>query len=90
MSQNVELVRQLQPTSDTDLVALFLDDGTLGALAPFFHEDCEILGPSVVTGGETGRRIGLEGLRALWLDWLDPWRAIAWKLRTLLTRENTS
>jgi SnoaL-like protein len=74
MSQeNVELVRGLQPSPDTDLVALFLDDATFGALAPFFHGDCEILGPSAVTGGQSERRIGLEGLRALWLDWLDPW-----------------
>jgi ketosteroid isomerase-like protein len=76
MSQaNVELVRGLQPSPDTDLVALFLDDATFDALAPFFHEDCEILGPSVVTGGESERRIGLQGLRALWLDWLDPWES---------------
>jgi ketosteroid isomerase-like protein len=73
MSQNVELVRRLQPSPDTDLVALLLDDAAFGALAPFFHEDCEVVGPSAVTGGETDRRIGLEGLRALWLDWLDPW-----------------
>src|SRR6266568_3620068 len=72
--ENVELVRRLQPRPDADLVALFLDDAILGALAPFFHEDCEVLGPSVVTGGQSERR-GLEGLRAWWLDWLDPWES---------------
>ena len=53
----------------------FLDDATFGALAPFFHEDCEILGPSAITGGQSEPRTGLEALRALWLDWLDPWES---------------
>jgi hypothetical protein len=76
MSQeNVELVRGLQPSADTNLVATFLDDATFGAFAPFFHEDCEILGPIEMTGGESGPRIGFEALRALWLDWLDPWES---------------
>ena len=75
MSQeNVELVRRLQPSPDTDLVALFRDDPTaLRALSPFFHEDCELVAPRVIGGGQ--RLAGIEGLRAMWLDWLDPWES---------------
>jgi ketosteroid isomerase-like protein len=79
MSQeNVELVRSLQPSSDTDLVALFRDDATatalMEALSPFFHEDFEIVAPTFVAG-QGVRFTGLEGLRAGWLDWLDPWES---------------
>src|SRR5438309_11758970 len=70
MSQeNVELVRGLQPSRDTDLVATFRDDATAAAvmetLSPFFHEDVEIVAPSFVAG-EGVRFVGLEGLRAGW------------------------
>ena len=79
MSQeNVELVRGLQPSRDTDLVATFRDDATAAAvmetLSPFFHEDVEIVAPSFVAG-EGVRFVGLEGLRARWLDWLEPWES---------------
>ena len=79
MSQeNVELVRGLQPSRDTDLVATFRDDATAAAvmetLSPFFHEDVEIVAPSFVAG-EGVRFVGLEGLRAGWLDWLEPWES---------------
>jgi ketosteroid isomerase-like protein len=79
MSQeNVELVRTLQPSGDTDLVALFRDDATATALmeavSPFFHEDFEIVAPTFVAGqGE--RFVGLQGLRDGWLDWLGPWES---------------
>jgi ketosteroid isomerase-like protein len=76
--QNVELVRGLQPNRDTDLVALLRDDATAAALmetlSPFFHEDVEIVGPTFVAG-EGFRFVGLEGLRAGWLDWLEPWES---------------
>ena len=79
MSQeNVELVRSLQPSRDADLVAAFRDDATAAAvmetLSPFFHEDVEIVAPSFVAG-EGVRFVGLEGLRAGWLDWLEPWES---------------
>src|SRR5436190_16149906 len=76
--ENVELVRGLQPSRDTDLVATFRDDATAAAvmetLSPFFHEDVEIVAPSFVAG-EGVRFVGLEGLRAGWLDWLEPWES---------------
>jgi ketosteroid isomerase-like protein len=79
MSQeNVELVRGLQPSPDTDLVALFRDDATaavlMEAVSPFFHEDFEIVAPTFVAG-EGVRFVGLEGFRAGWLDWLEPWES---------------
>ena len=79
MSQeNVELVRGLQPSADTDLVATARDDATAAAvmesLSPFFHEEVEIVAPSFVAG-EGVRFVGLEGLRAGWLDWLEPWES---------------
>jgi hypothetical protein len=86
MSQeNVELVRSLQPSHDADLVALFSDESTATALmeavSPFFHEDFEIVAPTFV-GGEGARFVGLEGLRAGWLDWLAPWESYRSKSRT--------
>jgi ketosteroid isomerase-like protein len=79
MSQeNVELVRALQPSGDMDLVTLFRDEATASALietlSPFFHEDCEIVAPTLI-GTQDARFVGLEGLRAGWLEWLDPWES---------------
>jgi ketosteroid isomerase-like protein len=73
--ENVELVRGLLPSGDTDLVALFRDEATATALAaavaPLFHEDFE----AVVQDWAPGQRVrypGLDGFRAAWLDWLHP------------------
>jgi ketosteroid isomerase-like protein len=79
MSQeNVEIVRSLQPSPDTDLVVLFRDEATATALAetvaPLFHDDFEADFEDW-TPGERIRFAGLEGLRAAWLDWLDPWES---------------
>jgi ketosteroid isomerase-like protein len=76
--ENVELVRGLQPSRDTDLVEAFRDDATAAAvmetLSPFFHQDVEILAPGFVAGASV-RFVGLEGLRAAWLEWLEPWES---------------
>jgi ketosteroid isomerase-like protein len=72
-AQNVETVRALIPTADTDFVALFRDDrlwsATAEALGPVFDAgfECE----AVWQEGTTFRGVG--GLRKLWLDWLEPW-----------------
>src|SRR3954447_19925007 len=76
MSQeNVDLVSGLQPRGDTDLAASFRDEATAArvteTLSPFFDEDVEILPPTFVAGADV--RYGLDGLRAMWLDWLEPW-----------------
>jgi ketosteroid isomerase-like protein len=79
MSQeNVEFVRSLQPAPETDLAATLRDDAAaavaLGALRPFVHEDVEIVGPNIISREEI-TYVGLDGLRAGWLDWLAPWES---------------
>src|SRR4051794_7210674 len=79
MSQeNVDLVSGLQPRGDTDLAASFRDEASATrlteTLSPFFDEDVEILAPRFVAGPDV-RYVGLDGLRAMWLDWLEPWES---------------
>jgi len=76
MSQrNVKLVRALLPALDTDFVQLFGDDklwaGFIETVAPLFQPDFESV--NVLVGVET-KYTGMDGLRAIWLDWLEPWR----------------
>lgn len=71
----MELVRRVQPGTDVDLVRVFRDDDAaaelIEALRPLFHPDFECArvlptyGPQIYNG--------LDGLRAGWLDWLEPW-----------------
>jgi ketosteroid isomerase-like protein len=77
MSQeNVELVVGLQPAPDVDVAQLFRDDmlwsATCAVLDPVFKPDfeCVVRG---LPGDEGQTYAGLDGLRALWLDWLAPW-----------------
>ena len=71
--ENVELVRALIPPPDTDLVAFFRDDAIFetrrDALAPLFDPEFESV--AMWQPGTTYR--GRDGLRELWLDWLEPW-----------------
>jgi hypothetical protein len=73
--ENVELVRRLQPPPGMDLVALFRDDEgaaqLLGSLGPFLHEDFVAAGSRI----QESELVGLEGLRAGWADWLEPWES---------------
>ena len=76
MSQeNVELVRRLQPAPDVDVAALFRDERAATvmaeAVAPLFHLDFECVTNLPTEGRKT--YVGLDGLRAAWLDWLAPW-----------------
>ena len=88
MSQeNVELVRGLQPAPDADVAALVRDDAAAGALgdavAPLFHPDFEAV---AATGlGHTAYR-GLDGLRALWLDWMGPWETYRTEIEDVIDR----
>lgn len=75
MSQeNVELVRQLQPGPDVDLVEALRDEAVaqamLEGMAPFVHPDFVSVG---ITSMQGVSGIGLHGLRDVWLDWLEPW-----------------
>jgi ketosteroid isomerase-like protein len=77
MSQeHVELVlRFLQPGSDVDFAHLFRDDevwaASVEAIGPFFHPDCTFVARGLPAGDAT--YVGMDGLRAIWLDWLAPW-----------------
>jgi hypothetical protein len=77
MSQaNVDLILGLiQPGPEVDFVPLFRDDeiwaGLTEALAPHFHPGFEIVARGL-PGGEKAY-IGVEGMRAAWLEWLVPW-----------------
>ena len=71
--ENVELIRALFPAPETDLAALFRDDSLFEtarqALEPLFDPEFE----SVAVWQEGKTYYGTEGLRELWLDWLEPW-----------------
>ena len=73
--ENVELVRRLQAAPDVDLAELFRNDDMWSALAeaiaPFFHPDFESVAPGVP--GTEKVHVGLGGLRAAWLEWMEPW-----------------
>jgi len=77
MSQeDVELVRQLlEPFKDTDIAAIFRDEAgsaAMGAaLSSVYAPDFE----GTFDRGAFGRAVysGLDGLWAVWLDWLSPW-----------------
>lgn len=73
--QNVELVRALIPTPDTDVASLLRDDSRFEAareaLEGLFEPGFEAV--AVWQGGSTYS--GVEGFRGMWLDWLEPWAA---------------
>src|SRR5271165_5179719 len=76
MSQeNVELVTNLQPAPDVDMAELFRNDEMWSALtdavAPLFHPHFESVPPGVP--GTEKVHVGLDGLRAAWLGWMEPW-----------------
>jgi ketosteroid isomerase-like protein len=73
MSQeDVELVRSLNLQAEVDWAAIIRNDELVQGLqevsAPFFEPDFEC---AVV--GVTDWLKGLDGLRRVWLDWLEPW-----------------
>lgn len=76
--ENVEIVRRLLgPFEQGDLAPLFRDDtinaSIRAASEPFFTPDFEC----VFVRQDVGRAayVGLDGLRAAWLDWLQPWES---------------
>jgi ketosteroid isomerase-like protein len=79
MSQeDVEIVRQLLgPFEQGDIAPLFRDESVAAsmtaAIAPFFTSDFEC----IFVRDDVGRAVylGLDGLRAAWLDWLLPWES---------------
>jgi ketosteroid isomerase-like protein len=79
MSQeNVDLVLALQPAPDVDLAHLFRDDTSWAALTATLGPaltrdfDCVTLG---FPGNDGEISAGIEGLRATFLEWLEPWES---------------
>jgi ketosteroid isomerase-like protein len=70
----VKLVRRLLPAPEVDVAPLFRDDekwGAVGdALARRFHTNIEC--HATVFDGDRSRT-GVDGFRAIWLEWLTPW-----------------
>lgn len=76
MSQeNVESVLGLQPPADADFAGLIRDENFLAmsaaVVAQFFHPDFECALPRF---DSEKTYTGMDGLRALWLDWMTPWK----------------
>jgi ketosteroid isomerase-like protein len=75
MSQkNVEIVRALLPSPDTDVGSIFRDDSLFdaatAALTPLFDSDFVAM---AVWRGTGTSYTGVDGFREMWLDWLEPW-----------------
>jgi ketosteroid isomerase-like protein len=72
---NVEKVLRVIPAPDVDIIPLVRDDNKWAAwaeaIAPSYHADCEVRFPTLP--GNAGTYVGLDGLRAVWLDWTAPW-----------------
>jgi hypothetical protein len=72
--EHVDLVMALQRAADEDFVRLIQDDArwreVASAAAPVVHDDVVSVRPGIPGSKEY---VGLEGFRALWLDWLAPW-----------------
>jgi hypothetical protein len=82
--ENVELIRALIPSPDTDLASLFRDDRLFGQAAAALGSviDSEVRSVAAWQGGAT--YVGVEGFRQLWLDWLEPWAAYHSQIEELI------
>jgi ketosteroid isomerase-like protein len=84
--QNVELVTQLQVGPDVDLAELFRSDELWAALTSsvgeLFQPDCRSVAPGVP--GTEPEHVGLDGLRAAWLRWLEPWLSYRTEIKRAL------
>src|SRR5436190_171738 len=72
--ENVELVMALQRSGEEDFAQLIREDErwreVAAGAAPVVHEDAISVRPGIPGSKEY---VGLNGFRALWLDWLAPW-----------------
>jgi hypothetical protein len=71
--EDVELIRSLMPSPETDLAALLRDDGLWSQLAGGLAQtvDPDVESVAVWQGGTA--HTGIDGFRRMWLDWLEPW-----------------
>ncbi|MDQ3571712.1 MAG: nuclear transport factor 2 family protein [Actinomycetota bacterium] len=85
--ENVEIVRQLQPAPEVDLVELFgreadaseLDAMTAAAEPAFTHDFV-----CIFHALSEESRPGLRGMRECWLDWLAPWESYRTEIEELI------
>jgi ketosteroid isomerase-like protein len=88
MSQaNVDLVRRLQPGPHVDLAAMFRNDDAFReqlaeAIAPLLDSDFE--GVFGVDEAPKSNYVGIDGLRAVWIDWLAPWATYRTEIEELI------
>jgi ketosteroid isomerase-like protein len=89
MSENLDLVLGLVPPPDTDLAELFRNDALWGAysarVAWRFHPDCK---STVTLKGRTSTYEGLDGIRKLWRQTLDPWAMFRGEVMDSLGRDD--
>ena len=71
----MEIVRGLVFAPDVDIAPLFRDEETwtalVGALASVIHRDFHCT--ATLLGSETSYGVGVEAIRAFYLDWMAPW-----------------
>jgi ketosteroid isomerase-like protein len=86
--ENVELVRSLIPPSETDLAALVRDDRAFAAIADalgdLVHPHVECV--AVWREGRVYR--GVDGMREMWRDWLEPWETYYSELDDLIDADD--
>jgi len=86
--ENVEVVRGLLPPPGVDFAPWFRDDAmppsTLAAFGSSMSADVHL--ETVWAGGERTAYTGMDGLRALWLDWLEPWETYRTNIEELIDR----
>jgi ketosteroid isomerase-like protein len=81
--ENVELVRNLQPGPEVDVVQLIKgENGALLAsfLGPHVHEDFV----TRASGLDQFDVVGIEGLQAAWSEWLAPWETYRTEIEDVL------
>jgi ketosteroid isomerase-like protein len=73
--ENVEVVRGLIPPPEVDLVSLVGDEELFAQLRAVLAPsvDPEVESVAIWQGGAT--HTGVDGLREMWRDWLQPWTA---------------
>jgi ketosteroid isomerase-like protein len=84
--ERVDLVRSLIPPPDVDLVSLVRDEAAFEHFATALESiiDPEIETVAVWQGGAARVFIGLDGVRQLWLDRLEPWASYRSQLEEVI------
>ncbi len=84
--ENVEILRALLPSPDADIAEILRSDQVFDALResvePLSHPDfeCRLIG---VLGAEESYA-GIDGLRAAWLIWVEPWASYRTEIDELI------